>query len=92
MVMGFISSPTKDGFAQIFHKVGIADKIQAKDFHQKLLSTGSAVTIYESRGMVNVSEMSAVKRLALGLSIDLNAASVDELSMVPALVHQQPCG
>jgi competence ComEA-like helix-hairpin-helix protein len=49
------------------------------------VSDGTAITISAEGGVLKISDMSAVRRLALGLPIDLNRASAEELSRVPGI-------
>jgi competence protein ComEA len=48
------------------------------------ISSGSAL-IATPQGEVNIGEMAAAKRLALGLPVDLNRISGEELSLVPGI-------
>lgn len=48
------------------------------------ISTGSALTV-SPRGEVSIGEMAAAKKLALGLPVDLNRISEEELSLVPGI-------
>jgi hypothetical protein len=48
-------------------------------------SSGSAISVSTEGGVLKIVDMSAVKRLALGLPIDLNRATEEELSLVPGI-------
>ncbi|MCX5818948.1 MAG: helix-hairpin-helix domain-containing protein [Deltaproteobacteria bacterium] len=48
------------------------------------ISTGSAV-MASPQGEVNIGEMAAARKLALGLPVDLNRISEEELSLVPGI-------
>jgi DNA uptake protein ComE-like DNA-binding protein len=48
-------------------------------------SSGSAISVSTEGGRLKIMDMSAVKRLALGLPIDLNRATEEELSLVPGI-------
>ena len=48
------------------------------------ISTGS-VLVTSGQGEVKIGEMAAAKRLALGLPVDLNHASEEDLSLVPGI-------
>lgn len=63
-------------------------EIQGMNHREKMegvrISAGSALLI-SPQGEVNIGEMAAAKKLALGLRIDLNFATADELSLVPGI-------
>jgi competence ComEA-like helix-hairpin-helix protein len=82
---GIYFSPATEGLLPILYKTGLPEKISASDLFQKPFPGGFALSIESDRGMVKCVDMAAVKRLALGLPIDLNSASVVELSMVPGI-------
>jgi len=48
-------------------------------------SSASAVSFSEEGGVLKIAEMPAVKKLALGLPIDINRASEEELALVPGI-------
>jgi len=48
-------------------------------------SSGSAILVSTERGVLKIMDMSAAKRLALGLPIDLNRATEEELLLVPGI-------
>jgi len=49
------------------------------------LSSASAISISEEGGVLKIVELSAAKKLALGLPIDLNRATEEELMLVPGI-------
>jgi DNA uptake protein ComE-like DNA-binding protein len=52
------------------------------------LSSASAFAVSTEEGVLRTTELSAVKRLALGLPIDLNRATQEELLLVPGIGEQ----
>jgi competence protein ComEA len=48
------------------------------------ISTGSALTV-SPQGEVSIGEMAAARKLALGLPVDLNRISEEELALVPGI-------
>lgn len=48
-------------------------------------SSGSAISLSTEGGVLKITELSSVKRLALGLPIDLNRASEEDLLLVPGI-------
>jgi competence protein ComEA len=48
------------------------------------ISAGSALTV-SPQGEVNIGEMGAARKLALGLPVDINRISEEELSLVPGI-------
>jgi hypothetical protein len=48
-------------------------------------SYGSAISVSTEGGVLKITDMSSVKRLALGLPIDLNRASEEDLLLVPGI-------
>ena len=66
----------------ILKAIGLAGKIESAD---EFFANGTGYTIFAGGGVSKISDMPAVKRLALGLPIDLNRASVEELSQVPGI-------
>jgi competence protein ComEA len=63
-------------FAKIDKQLGRVDA----DF-----SNNSALTISTEEGVLRIADMTAVRRLALGLKIDVNSSSAEELSLVPGI-------
>ena len=52
---------------------------------ENVLITNGAAILISPQGEVKIEEMEASKKLALGLPIDLNLASEEELSLVPGI-------
>jgi len=64
---------------------GVARSIDKGGMENEISSYGSALTITISNGVLKVTDMPAAKRLALGLPVDLNIASEEELSLIPGI-------
>jgi len=47
--------------------------------------SAGCVLVWSGHGEVNIGEMSAAKRLALGLPVDVNHASEEDLSLIPGI-------
>jgi len=68
--------------AEILQAIGIEGKVDAAN---KSFFNGTGYVIYAEGGVLKINDMPAVRQIALGLPIDLNRASVEELSQVPGL-------
>ena len=79
---GIYFLPEKMTVTEILQAIGIEGKLDAAE---KPFFDGAGYTIYVEGGVLKISEMPAVRRIALGLPIDLNRASVEELSQVPGI-------
>jgi competence ComEA-like helix-hairpin-helix protein len=66
----------------ILKVVGMEGKFETAD---ESLSADTGYTICAEDGMLKISAMPSVRRLALGMPIDLNRASAEELSQVPGI-------
>jgi competence protein ComEA len=64
---------------------GVESGIDEWETENEISVHGSAVTISIDRGMLKVAGMPAAKRLALGLPVDLNSASEEELALIPGI-------
>jgi competence ComEA-like helix-hairpin-helix protein len=82
---GIYFSPAKEGLWPLFQKNGPLEEIGDKDWYRKPLPSSLALSVAVDGEAVKFTDMAAVKRLALGLPIDLNAASIVELSLVPGI-------
>jgi competence ComEA-like helix-hairpin-helix protein len=79
---GIYFLPESMPIATILDVTGIEIKIEPTS---AAVSDGTAITISADGGVLKISDMPAVRRLALGLPIDLNRASAEELSRVPGI-------
>ncbi|MHB9098661.1 MAG: ComEA family DNA-binding protein [Syntrophales bacterium] len=66
----------------ILKVIDVEGKIDAEDC---AITDGSAIAISVAGGALTVKDMPAMRRLALGLPIDLNRASAEDLSLVPGI-------
>ena len=55
------------------------------DFAETWRSAGSALSVSAAEGTLKITDMPSVTRLALGLPIDINRATEEELSLVPGI-------
>ncbi len=62
--------------------IGVDGKVEPAS---QSFSPGIGYIIFVEGGVLKISDMPAIRRLALGLPIDLNRASVEELSQVPGI-------
>ena len=74
--------PERMTIATILKVVGMEGKIEPAD---EPLSADTGYTIRAEDGMLKISAMPTVRRLALGMPIDLNRTSAEELSQVPGI-------
>jgi competence protein ComEA len=58
---------------------------ERSDFTEAWRSAGASLSVSVAGGMLKISDMSSVTRLALGLPIDLNRATKEELTLVPGI-------
>ena len=79
---GIYFLPEKMTVAEILQAIGIEGKVDAAN---KSFFNGTGYVIYAEGGVLKINDMPAVRQIALGLPIDLNRASVEELSQVPGI-------
>jgi hypothetical protein len=82
---GIYFLPSGTSFTKILKFTGIDGKIAPHGYADAISTDGLAMTISVKGGVPTIDAMSAVKRLALGLPIDLNRASFEELMLVPGI-------
>ncbi len=70
---------------EILKSIGTEENIDEESLVEAVSSMDQAITITVNRGVLKLTDMPAVKRLALGLRIDLNDASEEELWLVPGI-------
>jgi competence ComEA-like helix-hairpin-helix protein len=70
---------------EILKGVATEGNIDEENLVEAVSSMDQAITITVDRGVLKLTDMPAVKRLALGLRIDLNDASEEELWLVPGI-------
>lgn len=64
--------------------IGISDANSRNKTGPVEISTGSALVV-SPQGEVSIAEMAAARKLALGLPVDLNRISEEELALVPGI-------
>jgi competence protein ComEA len=78
---GIYFLPVGTDIANILKIIDVKGTIDAAGF----AIPGDAIAISLAGGALTISAMSAIRRLALGLPIDLNRASAEDLSLVPGI-------
>lgn len=79
---GIYFLPEGMDIANILKIIDVEGKIDAAGF---AMSDGANIAISAAEGVLTISDMPAIRRLALGLPIDLNRASTEDLSLVPGI-------
>jgi hypothetical protein len=79
---GIYFLPNGSDIANILKIIDVEGKIDAADF---AISNGAAIAISAAGGALTISDMPAIRLIALGLPIDLNRASAEDLSLVPGI-------
>jgi hypothetical protein len=73
---------------QILKHTGIHGEITLRGGDDQISPEGMALILSTRDGGLVIEDMPAIKRLALGLPIDLNRASPEELALVPGIGEQ----
>jgi len=84
-VDGIYFFPEVTAFKQLHEITGYKVQGENSDFAEAWRSAGSALSVSAAGGMLKITDMPSVTRLALGLPIDLNRATEEELSLVPGI-------
>lgn len=79
---GIYFLPKGTDIANILKVIDVEGRIDAEDF---AITDGSAIVICAAGGVLTIKDLPAIRRLALGLPIDLNRASAADLSLVPGI-------
>lgn len=82
---GIYFLPEATAFTQLSKITGNEVMMAHAGLADTRFSSGSAISVFTEGGVLKIMDMSAVKRLALGLPIDLNRATEEELSLVPGI-------
>ncbi|MBA4423931.1 MAG: hypothetical protein C0390_12680 [Syntrophus sp. (in: bacteria)] len=82
---GIYFFPKATAFTQLYKITGYEVKGENSGFAEAWSSAGSALSVSAAEGNLKITEMASVTRLALGLQIDLNNATEEELSLVPGI-------
>jgi competence ComEA-like helix-hairpin-helix protein len=82
---GIYFFPETTAFTQLNKITGYEVKGENSGFADALRSAGSALSVSAAEGMLKITDMPSVTRLALGLPIDLNRATKEELSLIPGI-------
>jgi len=81
---GIYFMPKGTAFDQVSRVAGMPEGHSRLDSPDRGISDGALLMISPA-GEVNIGEMSAAGKLALGLRVDLNSASEGDLSLVPGI-------
>jgi competence protein ComEA len=76
--------PEGSNVEKVIHLIGIPDANLRSKTGPIEVSSGSILTV-SPRGELSIGKMTAAKQLALGLPVDLNYISEEELSLVPGI-------
>jgi competence ComEA-like helix-hairpin-helix protein len=84
-VDGIYFFPEATAFTQLNEITGHEVTGENSAFTQARRPAGPALSVSVAGGMVKISDMSSVTRLALGLPVDINRATEEELTLVPGI-------
>ncbi len=79
---GIYFFPKEKNIATILKIINREARIDDASFS---IPDGAPISISLAGGVVKISDMPAIRRLALGLPVDLNRSSVEDLSLVPGI-------
>jgi competence ComEA-like helix-hairpin-helix protein len=79
----FLPQGTK--FSEIMKATGIWGRIRQSGHGDTRFFDSFAIAVSAQRKVLEIKEMEALRRLSLGLKIDVNRASAEELSRVPGI-------
>ncbi len=82
---GIYFFPKATALIQLNKITGYEVSEESSGFAEAWRSAGSALSVSAAGGMLKIRDMPSVTRLALGLPIDLNRATEEELSLVPGI-------
>jgi competence ComEA-like helix-hairpin-helix protein len=82
---GIYFFPEATAFTQLKKITGYEIESGSSGFADALRSAGSAFSVSVVGGVLKITDMPSVVRLALGLPINLNRATKEELSLVPGI-------
>ncbi|MCL5808790.1 MAG: helix-hairpin-helix domain-containing protein [Deltaproteobacteria bacterium] len=77
--------PKATAVAELYKITGLEGKGENSGFAEAWRSAGAALSVTVADGKLKIVEMSSVTKLALGLPVDLNRATEEELSLVPGI-------
>jgi competence protein ComEA len=84
-VDGVYFFPQGTKLAELIESTGIIDKGERSGHGKRIFIDGFSISVSSKRNILNIKEMDAIRRLSLGLKIDVNRASVVELCSVPGI-------
>ncbi|MDP1991420.1 MAG: helix-hairpin-helix domain-containing protein [Syntrophales bacterium] len=82
---GIYFFPEATAFTELQRMTGHEVTGENPGFAQTLHSAGPALSVSVAGGMLKISDMPSVTRLALGLPVDINRATEEEFTLVPGI-------
>jgi competence protein ComEA len=82
---GIYFFPKETALIQLNKITGYEVSEESPGFAEALRSAGSALSVSAAGEMLKITDMTPVARLALGLPVDLNRATHEELILVPGI-------
>jgi competence protein ComEA len=84
-VEGIYFFPEATAFTELQRITGHEVQGENSGFAQMWHSAGPALSVSLAEGMLKISDMPSVTRLALGLPVDINRATEEEFTLVPGI-------
>jgi DNA uptake protein ComE-like DNA-binding protein len=82
---GIYFFPEATAFTQLNEITGHEVTGENSGFAQARRPAGPALSVSVAEGMLKISDMPSVTRLALGLPVDINRATEEELTLIPGI-------
>lgn len=82
---GIYFFPDGRALPEILKVAGVEERLDQADIPGAVVSGDSAISISAEGGVLKIRDLSAPKRLALGLPVDLNSVSEEELLLIPGI-------
>jgi len=82
---GIYFFPDGRALPEILKVAGVEERLDQVDIPGAVVSDDSAISISAEGGVLKIRDLAAPKRLALGLPVDLNSVSEEELLLIPGI-------
>lgn len=82
---GICFFPASANLAGVLKELGVDDLLSPEQLRDALISTDTALKVVVEQGGARLVAMAAVSRLALGLPVNLNKVTEEELTAVPGI-------
>jgi len=82
---GIYFFPVGRALPEILKVAGVKESLGQADIPGAVVSDDSAISISAEGGVLKIRDLAAPKRLALGLPVDLNSLSEEELLLIPGI-------